>query len=102
MALAFGDDRPACVVRELTKMFEEIAWGTLHDLHQRFSGTVKGEIVIVVGGAPAGSGDMAHAVEAVNQLQRDGIQLSVACATVAKDFGLSKRELYQAALAASA
>ena len=102
MAAEFGPDRPACVVRELTKMFEEIAWGTLKELHQRFPGKVKGEIVIVVGGQPAGSGDMAQAVAAVSQLQRDGIQLSVACASVAKDYGLSKRELYQAVLAASA
>jgi len=102
MAEAWGAHRPACVVRELTKMFEEIAWGTLQELHERFQGTVKGEIVIVVGGASTGSGDMAQAVEAVNRLQGQGSQLSVACASVAKDFGLSKRELYQAVLAASA
>ncbi len=52
-AQTFGDDRPASVSRELTKMFEENVRGTLAELIQHFSTkTVKGEIVIVVGGCP--------------------------------------------------
>jgi 16S rRNA (cytidine1402-2'-O)-methyltransferase len=49
----FGD-RPACVARELTKMFEETRRGNLSDLaqHYQVAGPPKGEIVIVVGGAP--------------------------------------------------
>jgi len=47
----FGPDRPASVSRELSKKFEENRRGTLQELHQHFaSGTVKGEIVIVVAG----------------------------------------------------
>jgi 16S rRNA (cytidine1402-2'-O)-methyltransferase len=47
----FGADRNCCVSRELTKMFEENARGTLQEVHDHFKQkTVKGEIVIVVEG----------------------------------------------------
>ncbi len=48
----FGSGRYACVSRELTKIYEENARGTLEELILHFSNkTVKGEIVIVVEGA---------------------------------------------------
>lgn len=47
----FGAGRQCCVSRELTKKFEENARGTLQEVHDHFNAkTVKGEIVIVVGG----------------------------------------------------
>lgn len=47
----FGPDRKCCVSRELTKMFEENARGTLNEVCEHFKQkTVKGEIVIVVEG----------------------------------------------------
>ena len=50
---SFGADRPAAVARELTKKFEEIRRGTLHELHSHYAAQdrVRGEIVLVVGGA---------------------------------------------------
>ncbi|HWE25673.1 MAG TPA: SAM-dependent methyltransferase, partial [Myxococcales bacterium] len=50
LAAALGD-RQALVARELTKMHEELARGTLSQLAARFAGEVRGEIVIVVAGA---------------------------------------------------
>jgi 16S rRNA (cytidine1402-2'-O)-methyltransferase len=48
----FGSERRCSVSRELTKMFEENARGTLQETHDYFKQkTVKGEIVIVVEGA---------------------------------------------------
>lgn len=48
----FGASRPCCVCRELSKMFEEHARGTLEEVHAHFSEKgVKGEIVVIVGGA---------------------------------------------------
>lgn len=48
----FGEDRNACVCRELSKMYEEIKRETLKDLIQYYSAnTPKGEIVIVVEGS---------------------------------------------------
>ncbi len=47
----FGEDRSCCVSRELTKMFEENARGTLRTVCEHFKQKgVKGEIVIVVQG----------------------------------------------------
>lgn len=47
----FGPGRPCSVSRELTKMFEENARGTLREVHEHFQQkNVKGEIVIVVAG----------------------------------------------------
>jgi len=50
----FGPDRPCSVSRELTKLYEENRRGSLQEVHDYFSGkAVRGEIVIVVAGAPA-------------------------------------------------
>ena len=47
----FGGERRCSVSRELTKMFEENARGTLQEVHDYFEQkAVKGEIVIVVEG----------------------------------------------------
>ena len=47
----FGKERKASISRELTKMFEENKRGTLEELIAYFSSkSIKGEIVIVVGG----------------------------------------------------
>lgn len=47
----FGAERPCCVSRELTKIFEENKRGTLHEVCQYFTEkSVKGEIVIIVQG----------------------------------------------------
>ncbi len=51
MAKYFGEDRPCCVSRELTKKFEENKRGTLKEVATYFAGkAVKGEIVVVVAG----------------------------------------------------
>jgi len=55
MAEHFGSDRSASVSREISKMHEENARGTLEELANHFSSkTVKGEIVIVVAGSETG------------------------------------------------
>lgn len=54
----FGDDRPASVSRELTKIYEENVRGTLQEIIAYFAEkTVKGEIVIVVGGCRDRAGE---------------------------------------------
>ena len=51
LAAHCSEDRPACVCRELTKLYEEIQTGSLAELITYFKEKkVKGEIVIVVGG----------------------------------------------------
>jgi 16S rRNA (cytidine1402-2'-O)-methyltransferase len=100
MADAFGSTREACVVRELTKMFEEVAWGTLEELASRFSGPTKGEIVVVVAGAPATTSTLDEALVLVQALMGEGVKRSEACARTAKDVGIAKGELYRASVAA--
>ena len=51
---AFGDEREAAVCRELTKTYEEVRRGSLGELARwAENGEVRGEITVVVGGAPA-------------------------------------------------
>ena len=50
---ALAPDRQAAVCRELTKLHEEVARGTLGELARRFRDEAKGEIVVVI--APASS-----------------------------------------------
>ena len=52
---AFGPDRPAAAVRELSKKFEEIRRGTLQLIRSYFADqdSVRGEFVLIVGGADA-------------------------------------------------
>ena len=53
MAEFFGENRRACVAREISKLFEDFQRGTLKELITHFTETgVKGEIVIVVEGKP--------------------------------------------------
>ena len=50
----FGADRPACVSRELSKIYEENIRGSLTELIAFYTDkTVKGEIVIIIGGKPS-------------------------------------------------
>ena len=50
---AFGPERPCSVAREISKKFEEHRRGTLAEVAAHFRETEpKGEIVIIVGGAP--------------------------------------------------
>jgi 16S rRNA (cytidine1402-2'-O)-methyltransferase len=54
MRLAFGDDRPAVLARELTKLFETVLDGTLAGLHVQVEADDnqrKGEFVVIVQGA---------------------------------------------------
>ena len=46
-------DRPAAVCRELSKLHEEVARGTLSELARRFREDVRGEIVLVLGAGAA-------------------------------------------------
>jgi len=98
----FGADRRAAVCRELTKTYEEVLRGTLRELLQwAENGEVRGEIAVVVAGAPEREpGAPEDHVDAVNALTAQGLRLKEAVAAVADDARLSKRDLYAAVLAA--
>ena len=99
MAEAFGSDRPAAVCRELTKTYEEVRRGTVTDLGSGRPKGSRGEITVVVQGAEAAAADPAHAVGEVLARVARGIRLKDAAGEVAAETGLSKKALYDAALA---
>lgn len=97
---AMGPDRRAAVCRELTKKFEEVARGTLAELAEQFADGARGEIVLVIEGAPARSGDLPSSLAEIAARVAGGERLKEAAADVAETTGFGKRELYEAALAA--
>jgi 16S rRNA (cytidine1402-2'-O)-methyltransferase len=99
VASAFGDKRRVVVCRELTKLHEEVRRGTAAELVAWAAEGVRGEICIVVDGAPARVVDFGAAVQEVLLLTATE-RLKDAVASVAESTGLSKRDLYEAALKA--
>jgi 16S rRNA (cytidine1402-2'-O)-methyltransferase len=100
VASALGESRRVAVCRELTKLYEQVKRGTAAELAEWAAEGVRGEICIVVAGAPARDADPDAALGQVLALVADGMRLKEAAAEVADATGLGKRELYQAALAA--
>jgi len=100
MVEAFGPDRPAAVCRELTKTYEEVRRGPLRELAAWAAGEVRGEIVVVVGGAtrPAAGGDLTDLVAQVRARVDAGERLKDVAREVAAAAGLTTRTVYEAAL----
>lgn len=98
----FGADRRGTVSRELTKLHEEVRRGTLAELAEwAASERIRGEIVIIVEGAQTPETPEAQdIVQLVLDRVTGGERLKSACAAVAAETGTSKRDLYEAALAA--
>lgn len=99
MASVLGAARRVVVCRELTKLHEEVQRGTASELAAWAAAGVRGEICIVVDGAPARVVDFDAAVQEVLLLTATE-RLKDAAASVAEATGLSKRDLYEAALKA--
>ena len=102
LAAAFGPDRPAAVCRELTKTYEEIRRGPLAEHVAWAAGEVRGEITLVVAGAPAVASPLQPAELAAEVARRvaDGEDRKVAIGTVARAAGVPRRVVYDAVLAA--
>ena len=99
MSDAFGADRPAAVCRELTKTHEEVRRGPLADLVGWASGGVRGEVTIVVAGAPPAPtlpADPAAWRTAVADLEASGTPRKAAISEVAKSAAVPKRDVYDA------
>ncbi|QDY77189.1 16S rRNA (cytidine(1402)-2'-O)-methyltransferase [Streptomyces qinzhouensis] len=103
MAEVFGPDRRAAVCRELTKTYEEVKRGGLAELAAWAADGVRGEITVVVEGAPApGPGDLtpAELVARVRAREEAGERRKEAIAAVAAEAGLPKRDVFDAVVAA--
>jgi 16S rRNA (cytidine1402-2'-O)-methyltransferase len=97
-ALAAVDpSRQVAVCRELTKVHEEVVRGTASELAARYAdGEVRGEVVLVIGGAPARRGADPAAVDAVRRLVEAGARARAAASVVADLTGSSANALYEA------
>ncbi|TFV53019.1 16S rRNA (cytidine(1402)-2'-O)-methyltransferase [Blastococcus sp. TF02A-35] len=101
-AAVLGPDRQAAVCRELTKTYEEIRRGGLAELAAWAAEGVKGEITLVVAGAPERvveltAAEIAAAVfaeEAAGETRKDAIR------AVVTRTGLPKRTVFDAVVAA--
>ena len=100
----FGPERKGAICREMTKRYEESIRGTLSELLSWASANeILGEITLVVQGAEIDSAlrtanDM---VDRVREFEAAGMDRKGAIATVADEFGISKRLVYAAVVDAN-
>jgi 16S rRNA (cytidine1402-2'-O)-methyltransferase len=103
LAAACGEDRPAVLTRELTKVHETVWRGGLGALAARAAAEPpRGEVTIVVAGRPEatapaapGQGDLDVGREEVAGLVAGGLSRSEAARRVAARTGLARRELFR-------
>jgi 16S rRNA (cytidine1402-2'-O)-methyltransferase len=102
LADACGEDRPAALCRELTKLHEEVRRGTLGTLRDGAAGGLRGEVTLVLGGAPEPETvavDDAELGAAVETLVAAGLSTRDAVDRVAAERGLRRRAVYTAVTA---
>ncbi len=101
MAEVLGD-RPIALCRELTKLHEDTVRTTLAQAAAYYAANEpRGEYVLVVAGREKQQGPqltLEEGVERVLRLREDGMRMKDAVRQVADDTGLSRNDLYDAAL----
>lgn len=89
-------EAPVAVCRELTKLHEEVFRGTAEEAARHFSGTVKGEIVLVVrGGAAKANESIEGVVSRARVYMAEGESPSRAAARAARESGRRRGEVYE-------
>ena len=98
LAEAFGPRRRAVAARELTKLYEEIWRGTLDELADWAGAGIRGELVLVIEGAPPPAtptdDDIAAAFEAERAVALEASVRDLTL-TVAGALGVSRRRVYE-------
>ncbi len=101
LVAALGPDRPVVLARELTKLHEELWRGTLAEAADRVAEVApRGEYVLVVAGAPnepPATDD--RIVDALDRQRTAGASTRDAVAAVAAELRVSRRRVYELALA---
>lgn len=91
-------ERPAVIARELTKRFEEFRRGTVGELAAYYSDVpVRGEVVILVGGATAEASDEVSLRDQVRSLRATGATPREIVRTLVTDRGVSRNVAYRLA-----
>ncbi|MEY2516572.1 MAG: rRNA (cytidine1402-2-O)-methyltransferase [bacterium] len=94
---ALDTSRAVAVCRELTKLHEEIVRGSAGELAERYAeAPPRGEVVLVVGGAPASEPALGPAVDALRRLVEAGAKPRPASTVVASLTGVKANALYRA------
>jgi 16S rRNA (cytidine1402-2'-O)-methyltransferase len=97
LAEALGGERPACLARELTKRHETFERGTLAELSARFAAGTRGEVTLVIEGAPRAAAEAPRAVD-LDRALRDalaaGLAPGVAASRVARALGVPRGAAY--------
>ncbi len=102
MAGAFGADRRTAVCRELTKTYEEVKRGPVGELAEWAADGVRGEITVVVAGVDPSARQLGPEELAAEVAvdEEAGTPRKQAISDVAKRYGVPKRTVYDAVLAA--
>ena len=99
LAGALGGDRSVAVARELTKLHEETWRGTLAGAVDHYVEAPKGEVVIVVAGAPpADEPDDQRVLAVVTEARSGGASTRDAADEAVRRLGVSRRRAYRLAL----
>ncbi|MPZ51338.1 MAG: 16S rRNA (cytidine(1402)-2'-O)-methyltransferase [Acidimicrobiia bacterium] len=93
---ALGSGRAVCVARELTKLHQQLWWGTLSEAEDYWSDDrVRGEFTLIIEGEPPIEPSVQMAQTEVERLIGEGESPSSAIRQVAKATGVSRRQLYE-------
>ena len=89
--------RPVVIARELTKLHEEFLRGTAAEVRAELASrpSVKGEITLLIGKTDEVQSDDTPLEEAVRSAEQQGLPRMDAIKQVARQRGLSKREVYR-------
>jgi 16S rRNA (cytidine1402-2'-O)-methyltransferase len=89
-------DRKAALVKEITKIHEEVLRGSISEIIGALGKTkIAGEYVIILEGRPEmNKVAVADALEEMHSLMKKGLRRKEAVKKIAADYGLSSKELY--------
>jgi len=89
--------REVCITREMTKLYEEVWWGTLEEANGLWGARdVKGELTLVLAGASPAEIGFEAAVAIARSAVESGATRSEAARTGAERSGHPRREIYEA------
>ena len=93
-------DRKIAIVREITKIHEEVIRTTLKEASEKYKEeSLKGEIVLVIEGYTEKEEDvptLEDAIEKAREYMQEGMSVSFAAKQAAKDTGIKKGDIYKA------
>jgi len=91
-------NRKAVIVRELTKLHEEVIRGSLNDLHELSKKNIRGEIVLLIDREQIDKNTLKSSKsvsDRIAELEESGIDQKHALKQTAKEMGMSKSEAYR-------